>query len=109
MSPSAEVCLPAAKHQNTAVARLLQVLITQSAGSHTSVCLLKIKLLGASSMPLLGVVALDKGTTIACEPRLMAGGNALLWESSPKRQGAAFASRWCGEKSTWGSEITSLG
>ncbi|MES9917476.1 MAG: hypothetical protein ABW160_16290, partial [Candidatus Thiodiazotropha sp. 4PDIV1] len=69
MLSSAEVRLPAARHQNATVALLQQVLITQSAGRHTSACLLKIILLGGSSLPLLGVAALDKGTTIACEPR----------------------------------------
>jgi hypothetical protein len=34
---------------------------------------IKINLLGASRMPLLWVVTLDKGTTIACESRLDQG------------------------------------
>ncbi|MES9861330.1 MAG: hypothetical protein ABW138_10825, partial [Candidatus Thiodiazotropha sp. 4PDIVS1] len=42
MLSSAEVCPPAATHQNAAVALLQQVLITQSAGRHTSASLLKI-------------------------------------------------------------------
>ena len=46
MLSSAEVRLPAARHQNAAVALLQQVLITQSAGRHTSASLLKIILSG---------------------------------------------------------------
>ncbi|MES9863904.1 MAG: hypothetical protein ABW157_01075 [Candidatus Thiodiazotropha sp. LLP2] len=73
MLSSAEVRLPAARHQNAAVALLQQVLITQSAGRHTSASLLKIILLGVSSLPLPGIAVLEKGTAIACEPRLDQG------------------------------------
>jgi hypothetical protein len=73
MSCSAAVCQPTARHQNAAVARLQQVLITQSVGWHTAACLLKINRLGASSLLLLGIVALAKGITPACEARLDKG------------------------------------
>jgi hypothetical protein len=44
-------------------------LITDSLTWHTAAVPLKIKLLGASSMPLLRVVALAEGITLADEPR----------------------------------------
>ena len=71
--PSAEACQPAARHQSAAVAPLQPVLITQSAGRHASAYPFKIKLLGTTSLPLLCVAALDKGTAILCEPRLDQG------------------------------------
>jgi hypothetical protein len=73
MSCSAAVCQPTARHQNAAVARLQQVLITQSVGWHTAACLLKINRLGASGLLLLGVVALAKGITLVGEARLDKG------------------------------------
>ncbi|MES9918520.1 MAG: DUF1287 domain-containing protein, partial [Candidatus Thiodiazotropha sp. 4PDIV1] len=51
------VRLPAARHQNAAVALLQQVLITQSAGRHTSASLLKIILSGVSSLKTTYLVA----------------------------------------------------
>ena len=49
------------------------LLLTRRLSMLSSACLLKIILLGVSSLPLLGVAVLDKGTTIACEPRLDQG------------------------------------
>jgi hypothetical protein len=71
--PSAEACQPAARHQNAAVVPLQPVLITQTAGWHASACPFKFNLLGASSLPLLCVAALEKGTTLLCEQRLDQG------------------------------------
>jgi hypothetical protein len=59
--------------RQAAVAILRQVLITQSVGWHTAACLLKINRSGASSLLLLGVVALAKGITLAGEARLDKG------------------------------------
>jgi hypothetical protein len=58
---------PAAKHQNAAVARLQPILITKFAVRLRPLFII-IKMLEASSLPLLWVVAVDKGTTLLDEP-----------------------------------------
>jgi hypothetical protein len=59
-----------ARHQNAAVANLLQALITTSIGKIMAAFQQIINKLGVTTKRQLSVAAFNKGTTIGCKPRL---------------------------------------